>query len=77
MFFFEINNYGTCISTEHNFLGWFLWLKHVNVGVTEIEDVLGVMCLHQMADAHKGVASNFKAQRCSVETDDVPKAPFG
>ena len=45
--FFEINNYGTCISTEHNLLGWFLWLKHVNVGVTEIEDVLGVMCLHQ------------------------------
>ena len=29
-----------------------------------------------MADGHKGVASNFKAQRCSVETDDVPKVPL-
>ena len=28
-------------------IGWFLWLKQINVEVTEIEHVLGVRCLHQ------------------------------
>ena len=42
-----LNNCGTSVSTEGTVL--FVvgtGLKHRSIGVSEIEDVLGVMCLH-------------------------------
>ena len=39
-------------------IGWFLWLKQINVEVTEIEDVLGVRCFHQNGRC---------SQRCSQQ----------
>ena len=47
--FYEIINYGTSTTYHLNAMSYWLVLvvKTWNIGVSEVEDVLGVMCLHQ------------------------------
>ena len=53
-------------------IGW----KHRNIGLSEIVDVLVVMCLHQNGCCSQMFASNFKQEAVQLELMTCLKFPL-